>query len=296
MQDNDWLAQRFEDDRARLTAIASRMLGSASDADDAVQEAWLRLSRSDSESIEHLSSWLTTVLSRVCLNILQARRSRPETPLDVDWLDDPVDEAPESDPEQEAVLADSIGLALTIMLDTLSPAERVAFVLHDIFGLPFEEIAPIVGRNDAATRQLASRARRRVRMQDADQATNQLRQARLVEAFLAAARKGDFDGLLAVLDPDIVLRADRTAVEMGAPAEEHGGLAVAGFVQRAHGAVPALVNGEAAVAWAPGGKVRVLFKFTAAGARITAIDLIADADHLRQLDLIAPLGGLDPTP
>jgi len=289
MNDTDWLAQRFEEDRACLTAIASRMLGSASDADDAVQEAWLRLSRSDADSIENLGSWLTTVLSRVCLNILQARRSRPETPLDLDRSESRVDEAPESDPEREVLLADSIGLALTIMLDTLSPTERVAFVLHDVFGLPFEEIAPIVGRTDAAARQLASRARRRVRMHDADQATNNLRQAKLVEAFLAAARKGEFDQLLAVLDPDVVLRADRTAIEIGAPPEAHGAFAVARFCRRAHGAVPALVNGEAAVAWAPGGEVRVLFRFTVAGARITAVDLIADPDRLRELELIAPV-------
>jgi RNA polymerase sigma-70 factor (ECF subfamily) len=289
MQDNEWLAQRFEEDRPRLTAIASRMLGSTSDADDAVQEAWLRLSRSDADSIEHLSSWLTTVLSRVCLNILQSRRLRPEAPLDIDGLDDPVDEDPESDPEHEVLLADSIGLALTIMLDTLSPAERVAFVLHDIFGIPFEEIAPIVGRNDASARKLASRARRRVQMQDADQRTNQLRQAKLVEAFLAAARKGDFHQLLAVLDPDVVLRADATAVKLGAPTEAHGAVAVATFCQHVHGAVPMLLNGEAAVAWAPGGKVRVLFKFTATSAKITTVDLIADPDHLSRLDLIVPI-------
>ena len=188
MHDNDWLAQRFEENRARLTAIASRMLGSAGDADDAVQEAWLRLSRSDADSIENLGSWLTTVLSRVCLNILQARRSRSDTSLNVAGRQIPADGARASDPEHEALLADSIGLALTIMLNVLSPGERVAFVLHDIFGVPFEEIAPIVGRSAAATRKLASRARRLVRMQDADQPTNALRQAKLVEAFLAAAR------------------------------------------------------------------------------------------------------------
>lgn len=289
MHDNDWLAQRFEENRGRLTAIASRMLGSAGDADDAVQEAWLRLSRSDADSIENLGSWLTTVLSRVCLNILQARRSRPDTPLDVAARQIPADGARASDPEHEALLANSIGLALTIMLDILSPGERVAFVLHDIFGVPFEEIAPIVGRSDAATRKLASRARRRVRMQDADQATNALRQAKLVEAFLAAARNGDFDQLLAVLDPSVVLRADRTAAAMGAPSEARGSVAVARFCRHAHGAVPALLDGVAAVAWMPDGKLRVVFKFTAAGAKITAIDLIADPDRLPHLNLIAPL-------
>ena len=200
-----------------------------------------------------------------------------------------MDDAPESDPEQEVLLADSIGLALTIMLDTLSPPERVAFVLHDIFGLPFEEIAPIVGRNDAAARQLASRARRRVQMHNADQATHQVRQAKLVEAFLAAARNREFGQLLAVLDPDVVLRADGAAVKLGAPSEARGALAVAQFCRRAQGAVPALVNGEAAIAWAPGGAVRVLFRFTATGAKITAIDLVADPDGLNQLDLVVPL-------
>jgi len=288
MYDNEWLAQRFEENRGRLTAIASRMLGSASDADDAVQEAWLRLSRSDADAIENLGRWLTTVLSRVCLNILQARRSRPEAPLDDVGPETPAGEASGSDPEQEALLADSIGLALTIMLDMLSPGERVAFVLHDVFGVPFEEIAPIVGRSDEAARKLASRARRLVRIQDEDQATDALRQARLVEAFLAAARNGEFEQLLAVLDPDVVLRADSTVVALGAPSEAHGAVAVARFCRRARGAVPALLNGAAAVAWMPDGELRVLFKFTAGGAKITAIDLIADPEHLRQLDLIAP--------
>ena len=288
MHDNEWLAQRFEENRGRLTGIASRMLGSASDADDAVQEAWLRLSRSDADAIENLGKWLTTVVSRVCLNILQSRRSRPEAPLDEVGPETPADEALGSDPEQEALLADSIGLALTIMLDMLSPGERVAFVLHDVFGVPFEEIAPIVGRSDEAARKLASRARRLVRMQDEDQATNALRQARLVEAFLAAARNGEFEHLLAVLDPDVVLRADSTVVALGAPSEAHGAVAVGRFCRRARGAVPALLNGAAAVAWMPDGELRVLFKFTTGGAKITAIDLIGDPEHLRQLDLIAP--------
>ena len=258
MHDSDWLAQRFEEDRARLTAIAQRMLGSAADADDAVQEAWLRLSRSDTDSIEKLGSWLTTVLSRVCLNMLQARRSRAEAPLDLDAVEVPADEDLQSDPEQEVLLADSIGLALMIMLDTLSPPERVAFVLHDVFGVPFEEIAPIVGRNAAATRKLASRARRR-------------------------------DQLVAVLDPDVLLHADRAAVKLGAPPEARGAVAVAGFCQRARGAVPALLNGAAAAAWMPGGQLRVVFKFTATSDKITAIDLIAEPTRLRHIDLIAPL-------
>src|SRR5215213_8287712 len=208
MHDNDWLAQRFEEHRTRLTAVANRMLGSASEADDAVQEAWLRLSRSDADSIENLGSWLTTVLSRVCLNILQARRSRPEVPLGPDVPEPAVGRTAGSDPEREALLAETIGLGLLIVLDTLSPPERVAFVLHDMFGVPFEQIAPILGRNAAATRQLASRARRRVQRQDASHDADRLRHAKLVEAFLAAARNGEFDRLLELLDPDVVLTAD----------------------------------------------------------------------------------------
>jgi RNA polymerase sigma factor (sigma-70 family) len=201
MHDGDWLAQRFEEHRTRLTAVAYRMLGSASEADDAVQEAWIRLSRSDAESIDNLGSWLTTVLSRVCLNILQARRSRPEVPLGPDVPEPAAGPTAGSDPEHEALLADSIGLALLIVLDTLSPAERVAFVLHDMFGVPFEEIAPIVGRNAPAARQLASRARRRVQRTDASGEANRLRHVKLVDAFLAAARNGEFDRLLAYSTP-----------------------------------------------------------------------------------------------
>ncbi len=266
MREDDWLATRFEEHRPRLRAIAYRMLGSTTDADDAVQDAWIRLSRADIDSVENLGAWLTTVLSRVCLNMLQTRRSHPETPFAPD-MPESAGDVPASDPEQETLLADSIGLALTIMLDTLSPPERVAFVLHDIFGISFAEVASIVGRNEAATRQLASRARRRVRMQDADRETNRLRQARLVEAFLAAARHGEFDQLLATLDPDVVLHADHTAVKLGAAPETHGAAAVAEFCRRARGAVPALVNGAAAIAWMPGGKLRVVFDFTVAARR-----------------------------
>lgn len=287
MHDTDWLAQRFEEHRTRLTAVARRMLGSASEADDAVQEAWLRLSRSDADSIENLGSWLTTVLSRVCLNILQARRSRPEVPLGPDVPEPAAGRAEGSDPEHEALLADSIGIALLIVLDTLSPAERVAFVLHDMFGVPFEEIAPIVGRNAPAARQLASRARRRVRREDAGEA-NGLRHAKLVDAFLAAARNGEFDRLLALLDPDVVLRADETAAQMGAAREIHGAPEVAAFSRRARGATPALLNGAAAAVWMVAGQLRVVYSFTTSGERITAIDLIADPARLSQLDLVIP--------
>ncbi len=282
MEDSDWLAARFEEHRPRLTAVARRMLGSSSEADDAVQETWLRLSRSDSDAIENLGSWLTTVLSRVCLNMLQARRSRPEVPLDADA---PEPAATGSDPEQEALLADSIGLALLIVLETLSPAERVAFVLHDMFGVPFEEIAPVVGRNAPAARQLASRARRRVQGEAAGSEAGRLRHAELVDAFLAAARDGEFDRLLAVLDPDVVLKADQTAVALGTAPEIRGAAEVAEFSRRARGATPALLDGAAALVWIVGGQPRVVYRFTTSGEAITAIELIADPARLRELDL-----------
>ena len=282
MHDTDWLAQRFEEHRTRLTAVAYRMLGSANEAEDAVQEAWLRLSRSDADSIENLGAWLTTVLSRVSLNMLQARRSRPEVPLGPE-VPEP---AAGSDPEQEALLADSIGLALLVVLEALSPAERVAFVLHDMFGVPFEEIAPIVGRNAPAARQLASRARRRVQGQDAGPEANRLRHATLVDAFLGAARDGEFERLLSLLDPDVVLRADATAAQMGAEQELHGAAEVAAFSRRARGATPALLDGAAALVWIVDGELRVVYRFTVGGERITAIDLIADPSRLRELDLV----------
>src|SRR5919204_1383068 len=223
MSDREWLAERFEEHRRHLRAVAYRMLGSLNEADDAVQEAWIRLNRSEAAAIENLGGWLTTVVGRVCLNILKARGSRREEPAGV-HVPDPV-VSPENgvDPEQEALLADSVGLALLVVLETLTPAERLAFVLHDMFAVPFDEIAPIVGRSSAATRQLASRARRRVRgaapAPDADLAA----QWEVVEAFLAAAREGDFDGLVAVLDPDVVLRADGGALQgVRASREVHG--------------------------------------------------------------------------
>jgi len=261
------------------------MLGSSGEADDAVQEAWIRLSRSDAAAIDNLGGWLTTVTSRVCLNVLQSRRSRPEVPLDPDAPEPAASDAAGDDPEHEALLADSIGLALLVVLDTLSPAERVAFVLHDMFGVPFDEIAPIVRRSPPATRQLASRARRRVRRQDAGQAANRVQHARLVDAFLAAARGGRFEALLAVLDPDVVLRADAAAVALGAAPETRGAVDVAGWCRYARGARPALVDGAPAVVWMPGGTLRVVYRFTTEGDRITAIDLIADPERLRDLDL-----------
>ena len=285
MHDGDWLAERFEEDRARLKAVAYRMLGSTSEADDAVQETWLRLSRSDPSSIENLRGWLTTVVSRVCLNMLQARRSRPEVPFDPDVPEPAADPATASDPEQEALLADTVGLALLIVLDALAPAERVAFVLHDMFAVPFDEIASITGRSAPAARQLASRARRRVQREDMGPDTDRLRQAKLVEAFLAAAREGDFDALLAVLDPDVVLRADETAVQLGAAPETRGAAGVAGFSRFARGAKPALLHGAAAAVWMPAGRPRVVYDFTIRDDRIVAIDLIADPARLGRLNL-----------
>ena len=283
--ERDLLAERFEEHRTRLKAIAYRILGSSSDADDAVQEAWIRLSRSDAGEVDNLGAWLTTVISRVCLNTLQARRSRPQPSADRD-LPEPIAERGEADPEHEALLADSIGLALLVVLDTLTPPERVAFVLHDVFAIPYDQIAPIVDRSTPATRQLASRARARVRREDTTPGADRLRQAALVDAFLAAARRGDFDALLAVLDPEVVLRADAHAVELGAAAESRGADQVATFSRYARGAKRALLDGAAAAVWMPGGELRVVWAFTVGGGRIAAIDLIADPERLRVLDLV----------
>jgi RNA polymerase sigma factor (sigma-70 family) len=278
----DELADRFEAQRPRLRALAYRMLGSPSEAEDAVQETWIRLGRTDADAIEHFQSWLTTVLSRVCLNMLQARRARPEVPLD------PAAPEPAAgpDPEHEALLADSLGIALLIVLETLSPAERVAFVLHDMFGVPFDDIAPILGRNGAATRQLASRARRRVQRQDAGSEGDRLRQAQLVDAFLAAARDGEFERLLALLDPDVVLVADETAAGIGVARELHGVEAVGAFARNARGATPALLGGAPALVWLVGGRPRVVYAFTVGDEQITGIELIADSKRLDDLDLV----------
>jgi RNA polymerase sigma-70 factor (ECF subfamily) len=247
--DVDWLAGRFERERGRLTAVAYRMLGSSIDAEDAVQETWIRLNRADAAEVDNLSAWLTTVVARVSLNMLRSRRTRREQPLEpAEALDPSVDQDVQTQPEPQAVLAESVGLALLVVLDTLSPAERLAFVLHDMFDLPFEDIAPLVDRTPTATRQLASRARRRVRGSDHPPGRDVVRQRRLVEAYLAAVRGGDFEGLVALLDPDVVLHADRTAastptprVLRGAHAVAHG--AVASAVRAPHTAV-ALVDGR----------------------------------------------------
>jgi RNA polymerase sigma-70 factor (ECF subfamily) len=285
MDEHVWLAERFEENRTHLRAVAYRMLGSLSEADDAVQESWLRLSRSDTSGVENLGGFLTTVVARVCLDMLRSRRSRREEPLDEHLPKPVVSDADGTDPEHEALLADSVGPALLVVLDTLAPAERLAFVLHDMFAVPFDQIAPIVGRSPDAARQLASRARRRVHgatVPDADLT----RQRTVVDAFLAASRDGDFDALLALLDPDVVLRADIAAVQAGALKEVHGAPAVAAtFAGRARAARPALVNGVAGAVWAPGGRPRIVFDFTMSDGKIVAIELLADPERLRRLDL-----------
>jgi RNA polymerase sigma-70 factor (ECF subfamily) len=282
------LAQRFEAERARLLGVAHRLLGSASEADDAVQEAWLRLRRSDASAVENLSGWLTTVVARVCLDLLRSRRSRREEPL----ADDGAALPGAADPAREALEAESVGLAMGAVLQRLSPAERVAFVLHDAFGVSFEEIAGIVGRTPAAARQLASRGRRRVRgASEEDRAADVARQRTVVEAFFRASRAGDFQALLAVLAPDVVLRVDETALRMGTRSgwitgELHGAQAVAEqFNGAAQAAQLALIDGVPGAVWAPGGTPRVLFGFTVRNGQVVEIELAADPERLGRLKL-----------
>jgi len=286
MDENDWLAERFEAHRTHLRAVAFRMLGSPSEADDAVQEAWLRLSRSGAGGVENLGGWLTTVVGRVCLDMLRSRTSRREEPLGAHAAEPIVEREDEVDPEHEALMADSVGSALLVVLDMLAPAERLAFVLHDMFGVPFEEIAPIVERSPAAARQLASRARRRVRGTATVPEADLGRRRAVVDAFLAASRGGDFEALLAVLDPDVVLRADGAAVRLGASGEVRGAAAVADtFSGRARAAQPALVDGAPGLVWASGGRPRVVFDFTIADGKIFEIEMVADPERIGQLDL-----------
>jgi len=281
------LADRFETYRPHLRGVAYRMLGSLSEADDAVQEAWLRLRRTDAGAIEHLDAWLTTVVARVSLNMLRSRRTHREEPLDVVLPDPIVDRADGTDPEHEALLSDAIGLALLVVLETLSPAERLAFVLHDMFAMPFEEIGPIVGRSAEAARQLASRARRRVRGGGAPD-PDLVRQREVVEAFISALRAGDFEGLLAVLDPDLVVRADVPAPS-GAPAEIRGAAVWAkqaiAFGQLARLARLALVNGAVGIVMAPRGRLFRVVRLTIANGKITQIEVIGDKARLGALDL-----------
>ena len=293
MSEHDWLAERFEENRPHLRAVAYRMLGSSTEADDAVQEAWLRLSRAGTSGVDNLGGWLTTIVARVSLNMLRSRTLRREEPIDAPVTGQPVTPPPNgTDPEHEAVLADSVGLALLVVLDTLTPAERLAFVLHDMFAVPFEEIAPVVERSPAATRQLASRARRRV--QDARAQPGEIsRRREVVSAFLAASREGDFDALLTMLDPDIVLRADNAAAQMGADAEAIGARAVAGvFSGRAKALRPALIDGAPGAVWTLRGETRVVFAFTITGGTITAIEQIADPERIARLEVTPLKAGL----
>ena len=281
---DDLLAQRFEANRANLRAVAHRMLGSTAEADDAVQEAWLRLSRSGADGVDNLGGWLTTVVSRVCLDMLRSRKSRREESMP-DGLPEPVVHDERADPERAALLADSVGPALLVVLDALAPAERLAFVLHDLFAVPFDEIADVLGRSPAAARQLASRARRRVQGAPVDQAADLARRRAVVEAFLAASRGGDFDALVSMLDPDVEARADAATVRSGADERVHGADAVARtFAGRARAARPALVDGEPALVWLQGGELRVVFAFTVADDdRVLAVDLISDPEALARM-------------
>jgi RNA polymerase sigma factor (sigma-70 family) len=290
MHDDHWLTTQFEEQRPHLRAVAYRMLGSVSEADDAVQEAWLRLNRTGGDEIENVGGWLTTVTARVCLNMLRSRRTRREEPLGP-HVPDPIVGRPDGvgDPEHEVLLADSVGLALLVVLETLSPAERLAFVLHDMFGVPFDEIAPMVDRSATAARQLASRARRRVRGAAPEPEVDLARQREVVDAFFAAAHRGDFDALVAVLDPDIVLRSDGGAARPELTVEIRGAEAVAkrasSFSHLQPWVRPALVNGGVGVVVAPEGEPFSVMGFTVAGGRIVAIDALADPERLRRLDL-----------
>jgi len=283
----DDLAEQFEQHRGHLRTVAYRMLGSVADSDDAVQEAWIRLSRSDAEAVENLRAWLTTVVARVCLDMLRSRRARRED-YPGTWVPEPiVTMGDTADPEQEALIADSVGLALLVVLETLSPSERLAFVLHDMFGMPFDEIAPIVGRSEAAARQLASRGRRRVRGAEVQPDPDLAKQRRVVDAFLAASRAGDFDALLEVLDPEVVFRIDTGAAgEPVVGAREVARRVLARGTPLAPLARPATVNGGAgAVVRLPGGHLFAVVGFTVVEGRIVEIDLVADPAKLARLDL-----------
>jgi RNA polymerase sigma-70 factor, ECF subfamily len=283
MDENDWLAARFEASRARLRSVAYRMLGSLNEAEDAVQEAWLHAVGAGAGDVANLEGWLTTIVARVCLDMLRSRKSRREEPLAVDQA------VADAGPEQEALLADSVGLAMLVVLDTLAPAERVAFVLHDMFGLPFGEISAVTGRSSAATRQLASRARRRVRGTTAVPGTRHARQRELAAAYLAAARGGDMGALLSILDPEVVLHADAAAVPSGVPTTIRGAAVVARGAVASSGRTPfaglALINGSPGIIMAPAGRLALVLAFTFGDDTITQIDVITDPDRLSQLKL-----------
>src|SRR5882724_11363426 len=282
MDEKKFLAEQFEANRARLRAVAYRMLGATGEVDDAVQETWLRLSRTDTSTVENLGGWLTTVVARVCLDMLRSRKSRREEPMGPD-VPEPI---ASDEHERDADMADSVGAALLVVLETLAPAERLAFVLHDMFAVPFEEIAPIVGRTQAAARQLASRARRRVQGTPPAPDADFSRQKKIVDAFLKASRDGDFEGLLAVLDPDVIFRADQAAQRLGSLGEIRGAAAVAEtFRGRAQAAKPALVDGALALAVIFGGQLRIVLRLTISGERISAVEAVADAERIGTLDV-----------
>ena len=286
MADANWVTDRFEASRTHLRAVAYRMLGSHTEADDAVQETWLRVDRADANGVENFTGWLTTIVARVCLDKLRSRRSWREAPVGAHLPEPIVGVADDIDPAHSALMADSVGSALLVVLDLLTPAERVAFVLHDIFAVPFDEIGQIVGRSPATARQLASRARRRVQDRSGHPDLDLTRQREVVDAFLAASRAGDFNALLALLDPEVVVRADDTAMRMGAPKVTRGAATVATWATRGgRAAQPALVDAAAGLVWAPGGRPRGVFCCTIRDGRIITIDLIADPEHMRHLDI-----------
>lgn len=290
MDAQDVLVRGFEERRAHLWSVAYRMLGTRTDADDAVQEAWLRVSRAGADGVQNLGGWLTTVVARVCLDTLRARQSRREEPVGASIPEPLVEHAGTIDPERDRLLADAMAPALVVILDTLGPAERVAYVLHDIFGIPFEEVGPMIGRSAAAARQLGSRARRRIQGADKSAEAEREHQRELVDAFLTASREGNFDALLAVLDPDVVVRADGAAIQLavqsGDPTEFRSAAEVAKwFAGRARGAQRAVVDGFPGLVWAPGKKPKVAFWFHVSGGKISGIELLADPETLAQLQL-----------
>lgn len=283
MDEHEWLARRFEQNRPHLRAVAYRMLGSLAEADDAVQETWLRLSRADRDDVDNLGGWLTTVVGRVCLDMLRARRSRREESVDT-YAPDRALSTDDTNPEDEALLADSVGAAMIVVLQALPPAERVTFVLHDMFSVPFDEIATIVGRSPAAARQLASRARRRVQGAGVSPEADLVRKRAVVDAFLAASRSGNFEALLEVLDPDVVVRADAAAVAMGAAGEVRGAQDVAEtFAGRARAAQRALIDGSPGLVWLQGGRPRVVFAFVISDGAVHEIQMVADPERIEAL-------------
>jgi RNA polymerase sigma-70 factor (ECF subfamily) len=282
MEESNLLAETFDANRRHLKAVAYRMLGSVAEADDAVQETWLRFSRADVSEVDNPGGWLTTAVARICLDMLRSRKARREEPLDAREATPVV--ANEPDPEQQLLMADSVGFALLVVLQKLAPAERIAFVLHDMFDLSFDEIAPIVGRSEAATRQLASRARRRVqgtdKLPDAELSENR----RVIEAFLAAARAGDFDGLIAVLDPDVVVDGDAAALRMGGGLRRGAEVVARAFVGRAQAARAALVDGAVGIVVAPNGKLRIVIDVTVRNGRIAALDAVAEPEDVSRIE------------